>query len=224
MQTQLQFYQTIFEHYNIIFVCSLAFAVIFLMLHALGIIGESLHLDAEIDTHAHVEKEIDSDNFGSSINKILSFFGIGKAPLGIWLFVFSFLFGLVGLVTNLILFNKNPSTITIWFPYIIFESFSIALFLSKSISGIIARLFPKDSTHSISSTYELIRKTGTVRFGLSLESGGSVSVIDNYGNIHNVQCYISETEPNRTNLKEGSEVLIIDYDEEKKTFIVVPII
>jgi Protein of unknown function (DUF1449) len=192
------------------------------MLHALGIIGESLHLDAEMDTH--LEKEIDSDNFGSSINKILSFFGIGKAPLGIWLFVFSFLFGLVGLVTNLILFNKNPSILTIWFPYILFESFTIALLLSRSISGIVARLFPKDSTHSISNNYELIRKKGIVRFGLSLDSGGSVSVIDNYGNIHNVQCCISETEPNRTNLKEGAEVLILDYDEEKKSFVVVPIV
>lgn len=234
MMESLSFGQTLLEYYNVIFLCAFLFAIIFLVMQTMGVMGDGVDADVETDadvstdadaTKVDVNFESDADTKFFSLNKILSFFGIGKAPIGIWLFVVFFTFGLIGLVSNLIFFNGNPLSLKVMFPFTLVGSFLGSLMLSKFISGAVAKLLPKNSSHSISGKYELLRSKGKVRFGLSPKDGGSVAVIDSYGNMHNVKCILDETYRKKTKekLPQGTEVQITDYDENKESYIVIPI-
>lgn len=225
------FFHTLFEFYNVVFLAAFAFAMIFLILQVMGVIGDSP--DAEIETEAdlespEIETELDGSFEGSEsvLNKLLSFFGIGKAPIGIWLFVFSFVFGLVGLVCNLILFKQNPSLPAVFFPFILIGGFMSALFLSKFISKIIGNILPNDSSHSIQSKYELIEKEGKIRFDLSTDKIGSMMVIDQFDNIQNVDCKLAEQyNPAifQNPIPEGTKVKIIDFNEEQNAYTILPV-
>jgi len=219
----LAFRHTLLEYYNVFFLCAFAFAMIFLILQAIGVMGDhaSFEADADVDLDADVASN-DLDTTAGPLSKALSFFGIGKAPIGIWLFVFFFVFGLSGLVANLLLFQSNPSQLAGLFPITLIGSLFIALFLGKYISAFIARLFPKESSHSIGSPYELIHQRGKVRFRLDLEDGGSIAVIDSYGNLQNVQAQLDTSVESKAPLEEGTVVNILDYDASKGVFIVAP--
>ena len=201
------FAETILETQNVFFLCAFIFALIFLVLQFLGVMGDA-DVDGDVEVDGDAEVELDG------LSKVLSLFGIGKAPIGIWLFIFFFMFGMTGLVSNLILFENSTAAPKNYFLFTLTGAFFLALLLSRLFSGIVARLLPKNSSHSINSPYDLLRHKGKVRFGIGENKSGSIHVIDSFGNMHNVQCIIDPSIKEKVKtIPSGTEVKITDYIE-----------
>lgn len=222
--------------HNLVFLIPMAFGIL-LVLGSLFGIGHDAEHDADHDIghaaggdhdhdhdHGHEPgKDAKAPNplaaaptgEGNEHPLYLRFFallGFGRVPLTVLLMILSLTFGCIGLVSNLVL---GPVLGTPWiYGWISFGAATVgSFFLSGKIARLVNRIMPTTETQVVTRS-DLIGRTGTLVLPAS-STGGVAQIVDRYGNVHNVDC--------RTDggaIREGSEILIVDYDEDKDLYAV----
>lgn len=135
---------------------------------------------------------------------LFDFLGLRKQPLTIWLAIFLALFAGAGLVLQsgmMALFGHMlPRLVAV--PLALIPS----LALTRSLSGALARLIPRDETSAISER-SLGRKRGVITVGTSRRgSPAQVRITDRYGNTHYAML---EPLSGKDEIPEGTEVLVL---------------
>ncbi len=145
--------------------------------------------------------------------RLLALLGIGQVPITLLIGVFLFCWGAFGMTVNQILAGtmKYPA-VYIWPSLGI--TFAGSFVVTRSMAAIIGRLLPGEETYAV-TRFELVGSLGRVVHAIS-ESTGTVDVKDLYGTVHRVQ---AKSEPGDQAIPSGSEVILVDYDEEDKRFI-----
>lgn len=199
--------------------------------HDVGqVIGHAVHGDAshgngahpqaghasghDAQGHSHDAQTHDAsrdDNFG---NRIMNILGLGQIPITLLIGIFMLTWGAFGMITNRFLegIMKFP-LIYIWPSLGI--TFITSLFFTRIMTAVVARIMPQTETYGI-SRLELVGSFGHTIYPVS-EKAGTVDIKDTYGTVHRVQ---AKTESSDETISSGQEVLIIDFDEEDKRFIV----
>ncbi|MBN2663050.1 MAG: DUF1449 family protein [Bacteroidales bacterium] len=189
-------------------------------------IDTHVDIDVDVDTHididTHVEtgsefdmnSEVDASGHIGEPNffiKSLQFFNIGKIPFMVFLSILSLPLWTITILTNYYLgIEKFFISLLMFIPALI-----VSMFLAKFISNPIAKMFKKIDAHS-GVPEKFKGKTAFVRITLSEDSDGQIEIVRNGATAYLTARSISGT------IETGQEVLIIDYLEEEKYFIVEP--
>lgn len=163
------------------------------------------HIDDPSHQHADgVEKGL--------LGKALSVLGIGRVPLTMVMMMSSLLFGGIGIVSNTIL-SALIGVPWIYGPISIVVAFLGMVTLTGKAAQLLNRYMPTTETYRVSKS-DLAGQTGVLLLP-SDTSEGMAQVKDHEGNIHNVRCRTLKGP-----MPKGGEILVIEYDEETKTYVV----
>lgn len=174
--------------------------------------------DADFDLHADVEFHADADFHADTdglpdLLSVLAFLGVGKAPLMVVLVVLLGSMAVIGWTLNTILEAVLGSYPTWGLLLVLPITFIIGSLISSRISRYIGQALP-----SISSTATgvsgLIGRRGAVISPRIDDKYGLVRVRDEGGTLINVFAITTEEEP----ILGNSEVVLVDYDSEKKRY------
>ena len=191
--------------YNTPFLISLGLSLLFAVFQIVGGFG-----DSDADADGDVEVDGDADFFGDA----LSILGVGKVPLMFVLVGFLGVFGLSGLLFN-VLINQFIATYNSLFLLIaIVASVVLAFFLTGRISNGFARLTP-DNTQAVGFE-QLVGRVGVVSSASVSPTYRRVMVRDHHGGTHTVYAILTDGEP----IPERSEVALVSYDQARRCFIV----
>ena len=160
-----------------------------------------------IDTHVpHVGT--------SAFGVICWILGIDQLPITLVVGAFLFCWGSFGIMINTMFdaIAKYP-TVYIW-PSMGF-TFMLSFAITRSMVAIIARMMPPMENYAV-SRYQLVGLLGKAVFKMSPTSG-TIDIADQYGTVHRVQ---AKTEVGKDTLERGASVIVIDFDENDKRYIV----
>jgi membrane protein implicated in regulation of membrane protease activity len=158
--------------------------------------------------HIHT---VDHDNTASRLIMLL---GIGQVPITLLIGVFLLCWGAFGMLANQIFGSimKYPA-IYIWPSLGV--TFVVSSAVTRSMAAIVGRLIPSDETYGV-SRMELVGSLGHTVYPAS-ENAGTVDIKDRFGTVHRVQAKI---EPAKEVVPPGVDVIVVDFDEDDKRFIV----
>ncbi|MCE5198327.1 MAG: hypothetical protein ABFD54_04595 [Armatimonadota bacterium] len=170
--------------------------------------GHGAHSHAD---HAHSHGDADSD---SLYLRVLLLLGIGRVPITLVIGIFMLCWGAFGLTTNRILAGimKFPA---IYFWPSIGITFVASSIITRALIGVIGHIMPGTETYAV-SRFELIGSLGKTIFRTD-ENVGTVDISDTYGTVHRVQ---AKTEAGVEEVPAGTEVIIVDFDQQDKRFVV----
>lgn len=159
------------------------------------------------------DHEHDGDHDHHGFGRILSVLGVGKVPLTVALMTALVLFGGLGIIMNVLLgaLGLAPGLIG---PISLVAASIYAVILSGQTAKLVARFMPTVETYQITKQ-DFAGCTGTLLLPAD-ESSGYAQVKDREGNVHNVKCRTVRG----ASLAKGASVLIIEYDEATRTFVV----
>ena len=160
-------------------------------------------LDADLDVDAEVD--VEGDAAGSGATPWATWFGVGRAPLGVLLSAALLVFGGTGLALS--------SLISPWVALVGATTLSGAT--TSLIGRSIARWAPTAETYVVDRS-ALIGCAGSARIRVD-DAFGVAHVRDRSGSLHEVSCRSSDPLP------AGSAVVVVAYDDEAKRFEVVPL-
>lgn len=158
--------------------------------------------------HAHISQE------DSLMLRLLGLFGIGQVPITLIIGVFLLSWGAFGMAANQLFGSamKYPA-IYIWPSMGV--TFVVSSIVTRSMAAIVARILPSDETYGV-SRFELIGSIGRTIYATT-ECTGTVDIKDRFGTVHRVQ---AKTEPEKDALPSGTAVIVIDFDDNDKRFVV----
>ena len=87
--------------------------------------------------------------------------------------------------------------------------------IARSAAVLVARMIPPDVTSAV-SRQQLLGRTGHAVFPVT-DTTGSVHVYDPFGTLHAESCRL---EKGQSPIEKGCEVLLIDYDDQRRVFLV----
>jgi hypothetical protein len=146
------------------------------------------------------------------VAKALAVLGVGRVPLTVVMMIVSLYFGGIGLMANTVLSRLG-------LPPLIYGPISIAIalvgtiMLAGSTARLLGRLLPTTETYLV-SRHGFAGCTGKLLLPADTTSGYA-QVKDREGNVHNIKCRTTGAA-----LAKGSEILVVEYDEETKTYVV----
>jgi hypothetical protein len=139
--------------------------------------------------------------------------GLDDAPLTLMVGMFMLSWGVFGLLSNRFFGVLHFASIYIW------PSMAVAFFVSaiitRTMAEVIGWIMPGDETYGV-SRMELVGSLGKTVFSTGT-STGTVDIRDHIGTVHRVQ---AKCEDGQECISAGTEVMIIDYDEDDKRYIV----
>lgn len=224
--------------YNIPFLLALAASLIFaaLQIFSGGDSDTDADVDADVDVDADIDADIDVDadagidthmdihgdaapaasggDGGSLAQSMLAALGIGRVPIMLVLMAFLISFGSVGLLSNTTLtelLGRYPDLAI--YPTLL-GSGILALFITSSVSRLLAQLAPNSSTAI--SLEQLVGRVGVVVSSSVSQTYGRVQVRDSFGSLHTVYAIIEEGDP----VPDQSEVALLAYDAAQRRFVV----
>jgi membrane protein implicated in regulation of membrane protease activity len=156
----------------------------------------------------------DQDHDGHhGVGRMLELIGVGKVPLTLALMTALVLFGGLGIIMNVILgaLGVSPGLIG---PISLVAAAIYAVILSGQTAKLIARFLPTSESYHV-TRQDFAGCTGTLLLPAD-ESSGYAQVKDREGNVHNLKC---RTVRGAT-LAKGAPILIIEYDEATRTYVV----
>lgn len=177
--------------------------------------GDVGHSHTDVHSHGtHSHQSHAGSEHNSFGQKVLSILGIGQVPITLLIGIFLLCWGMFGMLANKFFapVMKFPA-IYIW-PSMGATFFASAVF-TRSMAAIVGRLMPNTETYGV-SRLELVGSLGTTVFPTN-ETTGTIHVKDTYGTVHRVQ---AKTEDGAKPIPSGKEVMILDFDEEDKRFVV----
>ncbi len=175
-----------------------------------------LEVDADLEpsfsaTTAEAEM-VDADTDTPALGKILGFFGLGQGvPLSVMLPILLVMAGLMGLLLNSALSSLWPNP---WFfaPVSLVASGLLAGIAAQGIARGLGRLLSPKSTAI--RRVDLVGQTGRAIYPITAQKG-TAHVRDSSGMIHRLNC-----RSHRGQIPAGTDVLIVEYDSEKRVFLV----
>jgi len=168
-------------------------------------------VDADADHEA--EHEADAHEHDSnSIADVLTWLGLGKAPLTILITVLLITWGLAGFFINLGLWGSMGGWVWI-------VSVPAAAIISLGVTHLagraFARLMPASAGNAPPKT-SLVGRVGEALYNID-HKFGLAAVRDPKGELYQVPCRIY---PDRPVIPKGDKVLLVDYDTDEKLFYV----
>lgn len=133
--------------------------------------------------------------------------GIERAPLPVLLWGAMIGWGFSGFWANQILHPPLPVAAGI--------ATGGSLVLAWGTAALISRLMPPEESSAVSRS-ELLGLPGTAIFGVT-ETTGRIHVYDASGSLHEEACRL---EPGQSPIEKGGRVLLVDYDEARRLFLV----
>lgn len=193
---------------NLIFNIALAAGVLLVLGSALGGQGHDTGHDAGHDAgHDH-----DGSHEHGSLGRALSVLGVGRVPLTVALMIACFLFGGLGVILNT-LFASLGMAPGVYGLISVGAAFVGMVLLTGQAARLVGRILPSSETYPI-TRQDFAGCTGTLLLPAD-PTTGYAQVKDAEGNVHNVQCRTV-----RGALAKGTAILIVEYDEASKTYLV----
>jgi membrane protein implicated in regulation of membrane protease activity len=138
---------------------------------------------------------------------LVSFLGLNQAPLPVLLSTFLLGWGFCGFWAGQLFHSALPLSLT---------AAALGGFLiARVAAGLTSRLMPPDTTSAVSRP-QLLGLTGHAACPID-ESVGRVLVYDAFGTLHDESCRLEKGE---LPIEKGSQVLLIDYDDRRRLFLV----
>jgi membrane protein implicated in regulation of membrane protease activity len=146
------------------------------------------------------------------IGRALSLLGVGRVPLTVALMIALLLFGGIGIILNTILASLGLAP-GLYGPIAVGASLVYTVLLAGQFARLLDRLLPTTETYNV-TRHGFAGCTGTLLLPADLSSGYA-QVKDREGNVHNVKCRTTGAA-----LPKGSAILIVEYDEATRSFVV----
>jgi membrane protein implicated in regulation of membrane protease activity len=176
-------------------------------------------MDADIDADFDADADLDVDADGlPDLLSVLAFLGVGKAPLMVVLVVLLGSMAVIGWTLNTVLEAVLGSYPTWGLLLVLPIAFLIGGLISSRVSRTIGRALPSISSTATGAT-GLIGRRGAVISPRIDGNYGLVRVRDQGGTLINVFAITTEEEP----ITGKSEVVLVEYDSEKKRYMAVSI-
>lgn len=177
--------------------------------------------DADVDSDADSDAEHESASHGGSkdvpfMASLLSFLGVGRAPVGLILMILFISWGVIGFATNNAVRPVMPQD---WMVALI--SLPLAAIGSVSATSGLARLigrYAPTTETSAQKRRELCGNVGEAMYDIT-ETFGMCAVRDRYGNHFQLACRAGEGQPA---IAKGRKVLLVRFDESNKLYTVRP--
>ena len=133
--------------------------------------------------------------------------GLNQAPITVLLWTFLIGWGFCGF----------------WSRYLFHVPLELALLIAggggyviaRSAAVLVSRMIPPDTTSAVSRP-QLLGSTGHAVYPIT-DTGGRVHVYDAFGTLHAESCRL---ENGQSPIEKGCEVLLIDYDDQRRVFLV----
>lgn len=176
-------------------------------------------VDADFDLEADVEADVDADadahGVGSVafLNSILTFFNLGKIPFMVWLSFLIIPMWVLSILFNYYLHNTSMLlSLVVLIPILV-----VSLIVSKVLTQPIAAMFEKINKNS-DDKFKYAGNVCTVLMKATHNRFGQAEVKKN-GNIYRVNIITKE---DGVALEKGQTALIIEYQIDKKCYLVEP--
>jgi len=227
---QLSYFEPAIEFlslsYNVPFTFALMLASMFGVLQIfLGVIPDGIDLDIDGDgdidvdfgADVDVDAEMDVDgHFAHDLGiKLLGWMGVGKIPLSVLGTLFLFVFGLSGLTLGHFLRDAFGLPFVgsaggwVW----VGVCFLCSLRLSGIMASGVAKVLPKDSTTSEDGSQKIMR-TAVASTDIN-EHGGQIKIDGSF-------CFALSGGQGK-NIKQGTRVIVVSYDNRLCRYTVEPI-
>lgn len=212
--------------HQLVFYLPIAFGAILAIGSAMGLLDLAPDVDVDVDFDVDVDAELDAEadadadgdgdaeSEGNASASVLTFLGVGKAPLGVLMMAACFLFGFSGLAVDLTLEHLLGSSVT-WLAVSAAIAGLFTLGTTGAVGRALGRMVPSKETYASTKT-DLLGRAGTAalatdaRFGLA-------TVTDAGGAQIKVRC---RTLDDDDAIARGEALVIADYDEDDDTFLV----
>ena len=172
-------------------------------------VDADVHLDADVDSHAHgVEGVASGANF---FVKTLVFFNVGRVPFMILLSFIVLPLWLITLYTNYYLGITNFLIAILFFIPILL----VSMFFAKIISSPLAKIF-KNMDEEMGKPEDFTGMVGTVRITVDDDSDGQIEIIRKGSTV------VLTARAIKGQISPGKKVLVIDFLEDKKYYLVEP--
>lgn len=178
--------------------------------------------DSDGDGDGDSDDDSDADGDGDADNPftaILDFMGVGRVPMTIFLLLFTMVFGLSGWVSTRLIFGD---TLTPFFPFVL--GVWLAVFAwSGFITGRLARLmaqFVPSTTTTATQRDQLVGRVARVSSPHVDTKYGQVKVRDAGGTLLTL---FAITPADEFPITRDSEVILVEFDPQRKLYTVVPV-
>ncbi len=184
-----------------------------------------IDVDADVDMDADADLDADHDmDMDHTVDALpgwtvlLSFLGVGQAPLTMVLLILLGTFGFLGWFLNSLI----VSNLSFYPPLAILPIFGVALFggglTASRTARFIGRAVPALST-TATSMKNLVSRQGRVVSAQVDQQYGQVKVRDKGGTLITVFAVVDSGE---SPIERDTEVFLVEYNKAKKVFFVVP--
>lgn len=185
------------------------------------------HVDGHAGAHAHASDahgahgghnghghhEHSHASHDNAPSRIIMLLGIGQVPITLLIGVFLLCWGAFGLLANQLFGILHYPGIYIW-PSLAL-TFVVSSAITRSMAAIVGRLLPGEETYGV-TRFQLVGSLGKTVYPTT-EVTGTVDIKDQSGTVHRVQ---AKVEPGKEDIPGGSDVIIVDFDEDDKRFVV----
>ncbi len=203
-----------FSPVNIIASGMLLFTLVYWLTVIIGLLDLNF-FDFDVDLHAEVDisTEVDVDTHVSIswFNYVLSFFNIGKVPFMVFLSFFALSLWVISVMANHYLGNTSfLLSLALFVP-----NFFVSLFAAKFLTIPFIKIFTEMDKEAKSG--QLIGREGKAVTDITSDKYGQVSVLVNRAPaILNAVCMKG------LEIERDDTILVIDYIEEKRCYLVEP--
>jgi membrane protein implicated in regulation of membrane protease activity len=192
-------------------------------------LGHDLDHDVDHDIDHDMGHDVGHDAGGAPAwTGVLRFLGVGQAPLTMVLLVLLGGFGMLGWMANALILSVSPTylrfnwlpawTSGVLFALVLAVDLFIGGWFTSRVAGLIGRAVPAFAS-TATSVKRLVSRRGHVVSPQVDEKYGQVKVRDPGGTLITVFAVV---DPGKLPIPRDAEVVLVEYDEAKKVFVVVP--
>jgi hypothetical protein len=188
-----------FLWHNVFFYLSLSIGILTLIGTSIGI------LDFDVD--------VDIDDAGKA-----SVLDLGRVPFTLLVLMSTLIFGICGLISNMVLISFVPSSILGWVSFVV--AFCLMMFFTKRLSRLVIKHMPTTETDGVSKSAAQ-GSSGILVISTNENSGlGNIKITNQkgYSTHQRMQCR-SEF----GTLKKGTHIVVTNFDDETHICTVTPI-
>ncbi len=176
-------------------------------------------LDHDVDHDLAHEASTDAGGGAPAWAGALRFLGVGQAPVTMILLILLGSFGILGWIANASVLGIFPQYPALVLPAVLlFDVLLAGLVITPRLSGLVGRAVPAFSS-TATSVKHLVSRRGHVISAQVDEQYGQVKLRDQGGTLITVFAVV---DPGKPPIPHDTNVILVEYDEDKKRFVVVP--
>ena len=225
----VEFLQLCFTSVNLPFTILLILVFFYWVFFIVGAVGldsldldfDAFDLDADVDLDVDVDADVDLDADASAhagpssgmLVSMLRFFNVGDIPLMIWATFFAF-FLWAGAIMGSHYFNSELGFVVAAVMFI--PNLIGSLFLTKLATAPFRLVF-KHANSGIAAPVKIIGKTCVITTGTVTPKSGQAEIAQ-----EGAPLTLNVRSQEGQRLTKGMEAIVVEHDEEKNTYVVVP--